>query len=68
MYQCKSGSHWWLHEEDAAKCCNGWRRILVLGGGQNQQACAGVQLGRRWVKSAPVDENGALDGTDENAR
>lgn len=30
-YKCKSGLHAWLFREDAEKCCNGFRRILMIG-------------------------------------
>lgn len=29
--RCKSGRHEWTDERDAAKCCNGWRRVLAIG-------------------------------------
>lgn len=28
MPKCKSGNHFWLNQEDADKCCNGFVRIL----------------------------------------
>lgn len=28
---CKSGKHFWSRAEDASRCCNGYKRILVLG-------------------------------------
>jgi len=31
MARCKSGQHEWLDPADAAKCCNGWRRVLLVG-------------------------------------
>jgi hypothetical protein len=30
LYGCRSGSHTWITAADAAKCCNGWRRELVI--------------------------------------
>ena len=27
---CKSGKHAWTRESDAAKCCNGFKRVLCL--------------------------------------
>ena len=27
---CVSGRHYWLTEDDRQKCCNGYRRVLVL--------------------------------------
>jgi hypothetical protein len=29
-HKCKSGQHTWIFKEDAEKCCNGFRRILVF--------------------------------------
>ena len=28
---CKSGKHEWSREEDASKCCAGYRRVAVFG-------------------------------------
>jgi len=56
MFQCVSKKHWWTREEDAKKCCNGWLRILVLNGGDNQQVVAGVIAGRAWVLQADLLE------------
>ncbi len=30
-YLCKSGLHTWLSKVDAEKCCNGFRRVLIIG-------------------------------------
>jgi len=30
MFQCKSGNHWWLGQADAEKCCNGFKRVLIV--------------------------------------
>ena len=46
---CKSGKHFWTNPADAEKCCNGYKRVLVLGGGENQQEAGGVMCGRAWV-------------------
>jgi hypothetical protein len=27
---CRSGRHTWTDSEDAKRCCNGWRRQLVV--------------------------------------
>lgn len=62
MHVCKSGRHWWLNKEDAEKCCNGYRRILVLDGGHNQQECAGVMVGRKWVRDEAGMKTGVNDG------
>lgn len=56
MHQCKTRRHTWLRAEDAAKCCNGYKRILVLNPNSAQasniaydaQAC--TSYGRAWVK------------------
>ncbi len=57
-FTCKSGKHTWLRQEDAAKCCNGYRRILVLGdqppNSRNIQTVAGVQAGRVWMKEKQI--------------
>jgi hypothetical protein len=29
---CRSGRHTWADPDDAARCCNGWRRQLVIAG------------------------------------
>lgn len=31
IMKCKLGNHEWIHQEDADKCCNGYKRILVFG-------------------------------------
>ena len=46
---CKSGKHFWTNPADAEKCCNGYKRVLVLGGGDNQQEAGGIMCGRAWV-------------------
>lgn len=50
MHKCKSGKHVWTTQADADKCCNGYVRVLVLGGGANQQECGGVSCGRAWIQ------------------
>jgi len=57
MYQCKSGRHWWLHADDAAKCCNGYKRILIVpqpgehlpADARNIQHVAGTLTGHVWM-------------------
>ncbi len=46
MHKCKSGQHLWLFKEDADKCCNGFRRVLVI----NPSHASGghVSYGYRW--------------------
>jgi len=48
---CCSGNHFWLEQHDAQKCCNPeFKRVLVRNGGECQQICAGVVIGRAWEK------------------
>lgn len=66
---CKSGRHFWLNPADADKCCNGYRRILVLGGGDNQQEAGGVMCGRAWVaESVPTTRLQATGATAQRRR
>lgn len=51
MHQCKSGNHWWTLKADAERCCNGYSRVLVFGGGENQQEAGGISIGRAWVRT-----------------
>jgi len=53
-HKCRSGNHAWLFKEDAEKCCNGFRRVLVL---NNPGECdsvvsdllpGGVSYGYKW--------------------
>jgi hypothetical protein len=53
-YKCKSGQHAWLFREDAEKCCNGFRRILMIGSltgvdrrGADPLPCS-VPYGYKW--------------------
>ena len=56
MHQCKTKRHTWLHLADAEKCCNGWKRILVLNPTSRHasniaydvQAC--TSYGRAWMR------------------
>ena len=67
MFPCTSGKHYWTHADDAQKCCNGYVRILVLGGGENAQLIEGVVAGRAWVKQeAVIPQQG--HGADPNCR
>ena len=59
-HKCKSGQHTWLFREDAEKCCNGFRRVLVIGkAGMVMKDCnnvgseplpGGVMYGYKWVQ------------------
>jgi hypothetical protein len=40
--KCKSGRHEWINPEDAAKCCNGYRRVLEIG---NVRSCDRIVTG-----------------------
>lgn len=55
MVKCKSGMHEWFYPEDAQKCCNGFKRILVIG---NISECSnighdplpgGKRYGYKWI-------------------
>lgn len=50
LVACRTGRHWWDSSSDAEKCCNGYKRTLVINGGANQQICGGVRVGRGWEK------------------
>ncbi len=60
MPKCKSGIHNWLFLEDAEKCCNGFRRVLLIGNvGIAPKECdvvvtdmlpGGVIYGYKWEK------------------
>lgn len=54
MHTCKSGRHVWFNKDDADKCCNGYTRILVIGGGSNQQIVGSIRMGRAWIKTKEV--------------
>lgn len=56
MAYCKTGRHLWTNDEDARRCCNGYRRVLEIG---NVSACnvigsealpGGYLYGYRWVR------------------
>jgi len=58
-HKCRSGQHTWIFKEDAEKCCNGFRRMLVIGNaGMVMKDCnnvgsellpGGVMYGYKWV-------------------
>jgi hypothetical protein len=54
LYKWKSGQHAWFSKEDAEKCCNGFRRILVIGSliGVDRSGAdplpGGVPYGYKW--------------------
>ena len=57
MVKCKSGNHEWLFKEDAEKCCNGYRRVCVMGGDLSEcnnfgdsPLPGGIHYGYKWVK------------------
>lgn len=66
MVKCKSGLHEWIDEKDAQKCCNGFRRVLVIGSvGIAPEGCdkivsnllpGGVIYGYKWVKEDRIAE------------
>ena len=42
-HYCKSGRHYWTKPENAARCCNGYNRILREDG-----------YGRYWYEWEPI--------------
>lgn len=77
MARCRSGHHEWLRPEDAEKCCNGYRRALIIG---DVSRCTtlgstplpgGVRYGYRWVRESqatpqptePAPSCGSADST-----
>ncbi len=57
MFLCRSKNHVWKSREDAAKCCNGYKRVLVTGkeippGTPNiiVNKQTGIKYSRIWVK------------------
>lgn len=61
LFQCISGRHYWTRQDDAAKCCNGYTRILVIGGGANQQDAGGIRCGRAWMSRNDLDNDRQAD-------
>jgi hypothetical protein len=50
MPYCKTRKHFWTTQEDAEKCCNGFKRVLVFDQGWDRFSglCAGVPYGYKW--------------------
>lgn len=55
-HECLSGRHWWRDRESADKCCNGYRRILLVGYADIRAAGvpidgveAGTPYGYTWI-------------------
>ena len=58
-HKCRSGQHAWIFREDAEKCCNGFRRVLVIGNAVivmkdcnnvgSEHLPGGVMYGYKWV-------------------
>lgn len=63
-HKCKSGRHVWTRQEDAAKCCNGYRRVLILGDTAKADRIAGEPLpggvlyGFAWAKGGELAPTG----------
>jgi hypothetical protein len=62
---CASGRHTWTDPDDAARCCNGWRRQLVVAGpgealpegARSVSSLPGARCGFVWVPaSGQADE------------
>ena len=58
MHFCKSKKHVWASKDDAAKCCNGFERVVVFGedipaDAKNIQVNdeTGIKFSRIWVKA-----------------
>jgi len=67
MYFCKSRKHVWRNKCDAEKCCNGYRRIFVIGENIPTDASnikidkeTGLKSGRIWVKIEKEEEFGEI--------
>jgi len=67
MHFCKSKKHVWRHKIDAEKCCNGYRRIFVIGNNVPEDATnikidkqTGLKSGRIWIKVEKEEEFGAI--------
>ena len=66
MVRCKSGLHEWTDEKDAQKCCDGFRRVLMIGdAGIAPEGCdkmvsdhlpGGVRYGYKWVRDDQITE------------
>ncbi len=57
MHFCKSRNHVWSNKEDARKCCNGYKRVVVFGSNIPEDAQniqydekSGVRYARIWLK------------------
>lgn len=46
---CKMGKHLWYFEEDAAMCCNGFRRILVFDPFEADTWLYIFRFGYKWI-------------------
>jgi hypothetical protein len=73
--RCKSGRHEWSDKEDAAKCCNGFVRILVFPGDtrwpERRSAAydreARTWYGRAWLPEAETEAMKAAMKTEGTA-
>ena len=65
MHFCRSKRHVWKHQEDAQKCCNGFKRVVVWGDNIPDQAeniqineQTGMKFTRIWVEDHPGSTTG----------
>lgn len=60
MFKCKSNRHAWTRQEDAEKCCNGYKRCLAVGkppaDAENIRKEAGTPIGFYWLKEIANDQ------------
>lgn len=67
MHFCKTKRHVWSKKEDAHKCCNGYKRMMVYGNdipentkGVNTDPETGMSYARVWIKQDEVSEKALL--------
>ena len=47
--KCKTGLHAWTNADDAARCCNGFRRQLMVGAKASEVDAFYGWYGYKWV-------------------
>lgn len=69
MARCKSGRHEWTRAEDAERCCNGYKRVLLLGADVREASTLGhgtlegaTPYGFAWMKLEPEGEQAVEAG------
>ena len=65
MYRCRSQKHVWTQKQDAAKCCNGYQRMLLVGATALQteppQPESGTWTGRAWGRSPAAEHDARFE-------